>query len=287
VRIRFLGTAAGGGLPQWNCACAGCAAARRDGLRRRQDTLAVSGDGRGWYLLNCAPDVDLSVPELRPGPGLRETPLRGVVLTSAELDHTLGLATLREATSLPVYATAPVLAATPAVALLDHYTRVERHPLRCAEPVTLDGGLTLTAVALGAKRPRYAAAGPDAPDWVVALRLTDGGAAMVYAPCLAAWSPGLGDADLLILDGTFFHDDEFRRHTGVDRTARQMGHLPIAESLPLLGGRRCLYTHLNNTNPAARPGSAERDLLRRGAGVAPEGGLLELTRSNVPRAGGR
>ncbi len=277
MKVRFLGTAAGGGLPQWNCACAGCEAARRDGLRRRQDTLAVSGDGRSWYLLNCAPDVDLSAPELRPGPGLRETPLRGVVLTSAELDHTLGLATLREATGIAVHATAPVLAVAPALPLLDSYTRVDRHVLAAGAPTPLDGGLTVTAVPLGRKRPRYASAAGEAPDWVVGLRLSDSGATLVYAPCLAAWTDDLGDADLVVLDGTFFHDDELRRHTGVDRTARQMGHLPIAGSLPLLAGRRCLYTHLNNTNPAARPDSPERDLLRRhGVDVAPEGGLISL-----------
>jgi pyrroloquinoline quinone biosynthesis protein B len=110
VKVRVLGTAAGGGLPQWNCACPGCRTARQAGRALRQDTLAVTGDGRSWYLLNAAPDLRLDPPELHPGPGLRETPIRGVVLTSAELDHTIGLLTLREASALSVYATPQVLA---------------------------------------------------------------------------------------------------------------------------------------------------------------------------------
>ncbi|MFI5891751.1 pyrroloquinoline quinone biosynthesis protein PqqB [Actinoplanes sp. NPDC051513] len=281
MRIWFLGTAAGGGLPQWNCACPGCRAARDGGRSLRQDTLAVSGDGRSWYLLNAAPDLRLDAPELRPGPGLRETPVRGVVLTSAELDHTTGLLGLREATALTVFATRPVLAAVPALPLLDHYTAVTRGPLTSGVAVALEGGLTVTPFPLGAKRPRYAtgrATGAPGEDWVVGLRLSDGRSTMVYAPCLAAWSAELADANLVILDGTFFTDDELLRSTGVRRTARQMGHLPIEESLPMLApGVRYLYTHLNNTNPVARPDSAQRAALRRhGADVAPEGEILSL-----------
>ncbi|MFF5297370.1 pyrroloquinoline quinone biosynthesis protein PqqB [Paractinoplanes globisporus] len=282
MRVRFLGTAAGGGLPQWNCACAGCRAAREGGWSRRQDTVAISGDGRVWYLLNAAPDLRLDAPELHPGPGLRETPLRGVILTSAELDHTTGLLTLRETSAISVYASSTVLAATPALSLLRRYTTVNESPLIGGVPAVLDGGLTVTAFPLGDKRPRYAgesAAGIAAPsgapagEWVVGLRLTNGRTTVIYAPCLAEWSDELTRADVVILDGTFFSDDELRRHTGVDRTARQMGHLPIEESLPLLApGPRYLYTHLNNTNPVARPDSPERALLHRhGAAVAPEG----------------
>jgi pyrroloquinoline quinone biosynthesis protein B len=276
VRIRVLGTAAGGGLPQWNCACPGCRTAREAGRALRQDTLAITGDGRSWYLLNAAPDLRLDPPELRPGPGPRDSPLRGVLLTSAELDHTTGLLTLREASALSVYATAPVLAATPALRLLAAYTTVTRTPLTRGGPLTLDGGLIVTAFPLGTKRPRYAE-GAEAGDWVIGLRITDGRFSVVYAPCLGTWSDELVRADLVLLDGTFFADDELRRCTGVDRTARQMGHLPIEESLPLLArGPRYLYTHLNNTNPAADPDSPERALLRRfGADVAEDGMLLQ------------
>ncbi|WP_433383454.1 pyrroloquinoline quinone biosynthesis protein PqqB [Actinoplanes sp. CA-142083] len=288
MKIRVLGTAAGGGLPQWNCACPGCRTARADGRSLRQDTLAVSGDGHSWYLLNAAPDLHLDAPELRPGPGLRETPLRGVILTSAELDHTTGLIGLREAMSLTVLATAPVLATVPALPLLDHYTAVTRRQLTCGVPAALDGGLTVTPFPLGAKRPRYAASQAEsqsANDWVVGLRLTSGRSTFVYAPCLPAWSAELADADLVLLDGTFFTDDEMLRSTGVRRTARQMGHLPIEESLPLLApGVRYLYTHLNNTNPVTRADSAERAIVRQhGADIAPEGETLTV-KSERPTA---
>src|SRR4051794_495349 len=114
MRVRILGSAAGGGAPQWNCACAVCQDARGAGRDRTQDTVAVSGDGAAWYLINAGPDIRsqiLRTPELAPGPRLRQTPLSGVLLTTAELDHTLGLLSLREAVRLTVHATPAVSAA--------------------------------------------------------------------------------------------------------------------------------------------------------------------------------
>lgn len=289
MRIRFLGTAAGGGLPQWNCACTGCATARRTGVGRTQDCLAITGDGTAWYLVNASPDLRtqlLHAPELAPGPGLRDTPLRGVLFTSAELDHTLGLVTLREAASLSVYATAPVRAALDATLgpVLAAYTTVEWHEVVPDTPSTVDGRLTVTAVTLGAKRPRYAAGLPG-EDWVVAYRFVDSatGGVFVYAPCLARWSPAfeaaIDGADAVVLDGTFLHDDEMTRETGVPgRPASSMGHLPIEDTLRRLPpGPLYLYTHLNNTNPLARPGAPDlARLAEAGAHVAGDGQVLEI-----------
>jgi pyrroloquinoline quinone biosynthesis protein B len=252
MKVRVLGTAAGGGWPQWNCACAQCGSARERGLGRTQDCVAVSGDGRAWYLLNASPDLRaqlLAAPELAPGPGLRETPLRGVLLTTAELDHALGLLTLREAVSLAVYATAPVTAAlSPVRAMLEAYTTLDWHVLESGRPVDLEGGLIASAVPLGAKRPRYAQPVP-ADDWVVAYRILDArtGGVLVYAPCLPEVTT-LPDADLTLVDGTFLTEDEMARETGRDVTATAMGHVPIERTRPLLPGT-ALYTHLNNTNP--------------------------------------
>src|SRR5262249_4508135 len=124
-----------------------------------------SGDGSAWYLVNASPDLRtqlLTAPELVPGPGLRDTPLRGVLFTSAELDHTLGILTLREATSLDIYATAPVRAALtgpfPAGPILSQYPTVRWHEVVPGDALLLDGGLAVQAVPLSAKRPRYAAA---------------------------------------------------------------------------------------------------------------------------------
>jgi pyrroloquinoline quinone biosynthesis protein B len=285
VKVRLLGTAAGGGLPQWNCACAGCDEARRLGVNRTQDCLAVTGDGSAWYLVNASPDLRsqlIAAPELAPGPGLRDTPLRGVLCSTGELDHTLGLVTLREAESLHVYATAPVRAALegpfPVGPILSRYTTVEWHDVVPGQWLNLDGGLMVRAVTLGAKRPRYADGLPG-EDWVVAYRIVDPvtGGVLVYAPCLDAWSEEflriIEKAHMVLLDGTFLHDDEMTREAGGGRPASAMGHLPIEDTVGRLPtGTRFVYTHLNNTNPLARPGPAKLG----GAEVAAEGQVLEL-----------
>ncbi|MFJ9610082.1 pyrroloquinoline quinone biosynthesis protein PqqB [Kitasatospora sp. NPDC101176] len=306
----MLGTAAGGGLPQWNCGCTGCETARRTGATRSQDCLALSADGTAWYLVNASPDLRsqlLTTPELAPPPGTRDTPLRGVLLTSGELDHTLGLLTLRESAGLTVHATAPVRAALhdafPAGPVLARYTSVHWHTVAPGEPFELAGGLVAEPLALGGKRPRYAADLPALPadgrspqppgdrtDWVIGYRFTEaeGRATAVYAPGLAAWTPAVdravAGADVVILDGTFATDDELAAHTAGARTSRGMGHLAVADSLPHLArrpGPRYLYTHLNNTNPLAHPGSAQAHALApalaaAGAAVAEDATLLEL-----------
>lgn len=297
--LLVLGTAAGGGIPQWNCACPGCSGARAHPHRRRRHaSLAVrAGEGR-WYLVNATPDIGDQIefrPELRPGPGPRQTPVAGVVLTDAELDHTLGLARLREADRLQVTATAPVRQA-----LLDRlrlgevlapYTDLTWRELagRGAEPLDPTApGLRISGIPVSGKRPRYAADAPDDEAWVVALRLYDpaSGAVALYAPALAAWPDPLqqaaAEADCVIVDGTFWDDEEPRR-TGISsRTATGMGHLPIegpggtAERLAPLSARR-LYTHLNNTNPLVDPAAPQhKRLARLGIEVAHDGMVIEL-----------
>ncbi|WP_330355762.1 pyrroloquinoline quinone biosynthesis protein PqqB [Streptomyces chartreusis] len=296
--LLVLGTAAGGGIPQWNCACPGCSGARAHPHRRRRHaSLAVrTGEGR-WYVVNATPDIGDQIeerPELHPGPGPRQTPLAGVILTDAELDHTLGIARLREADGFQVLATDPVRQA-----LLDRqrlgevlapYTDVtwRELPGQGAEP--LDGtpsGLQVSGIPVSGKRPRYAADAPDDDAWVVALRLYDpsSGASVLYAPALAAWPDPLqqaaAEADCVIVDGTFWDDEEPRR-TGISsRTATGMGHLPIdgpggtAERLAPLSAR-CLYTHLNNTNPLVDPAAPQhKRLARLGIEVAHDGMVIE------------
>ncbi|MEU5103747.1 pyrroloquinoline quinone biosynthesis protein PqqB [Streptomyces sp. NPDC021354] len=299
--LRVLGTAAGGGLPQWNCACPGCSGARaHPGRRRRHASLAVRAAEGRWYLVNATPDLGDQIedcPDLHPGPRPRHTPLAGVVLTDAELDHTLGIARLREAADgVDVLATAPVRRA-----LLDGlhlgdvlgpYTTLRWRRLDTA-PVPLAEGsaLTVGAVPVSAKRPRYAAgmaadaAGDDA--WVVALRLADRdtGRSLLYAPALAVWSDtfqrAAAEADCVIVDGTFWDDEEPRRAGFSTRTATGMGHLPIdgpggtAKRLAELPAR-CLYTHLNNTNPLADPAAPQhQELAAMGLEVAADGMVIE------------
>lgn len=299
--LQVLGTAAGGGLPQWNCACPGCAGARAHPHRRRRHaSLALRADEGRWFLVNATPDIGDQIEdshELRPGPGPRESPVAGVILTDAELDHTLGIARLREADGFDILATRPVrdalLGRLRLGEVLAPYTRIEWRELG-PEAVPLDrsrtsGAVEVDAVPVSAKRPRYAVGtGQDEHTWVVALRLRDSatGRSLLYAPALAHWSDDFQDAveeaDCVILDGTFWDDDEPVR-TGISaRTATGMGHLPIAgpggTAQRLSGLRaRCLYTHLNNTNPLVDPDAPQHALLGEwGLEVAADRMVIEL-----------
>ncbi len=301
--LLVLGTAAGGGIPQWNCACPGCTGARAHPHRRRRHaSLAVRADDGRWYVVNATPDLADQIedrPELHPGPGPRQTPLAGVVLTDAELDHTLGIARLREADALELIATAPVrqalLQRLRLGDVLTPYTSLtwRELPPRGAEPLVhgAHSGLRISGIPVSGKRPRYAADAPDVAaddSWVVALRLYDpsSGATALYAPALAAWPDRLqqaaAEADCVIADGTFWDDEEPRR-TGISpRTATGMGHLPIdgpngtAQRLAPLAAR-CLYTHLNNTNPLVDPAAPQhKRLARLGIEVAHDGMVIEL-----------
>src|SRR5262245_22929751 len=231
MKVLLLGTAAGGGFPQWNCACALCAACRAGDpavLPRTQDCLAVSADGEGWFLVNASPDLRaqvLATPALHPGPGPRDTPLRGALLTDAELDHTLGLTMLREGGGLRVLAPPAVL-----TALRDDFPLreiVTRYGAWDWQPVGSElEGLTITALPVSRKRPKYVRSEVDGP-WVVAYRIEGATGTLVYAPCLAAWPPEfdalVADATCVILDGTFYSPDEMSgaTSTSVASTAQR------------------------------------------------------------------
>ncbi|MFF2324994.1 MULTISPECIES: pyrroloquinoline quinone biosynthesis protein PqqB [unclassified Streptomyces] len=294
-----LGSAAGGGVPQWNCACPGCSGARAHPDRRRShDSLAVLGEGSSsWFLVNAGPDVTDQMethPALLPGPGERRTPVVRVLLTDAELDHTLGLLRLREAHHLEIFATAPVRQALRERLALDTvltpYTTLSWHdlPLVGAGPPARVAGVEVSAVPLSSKRPRYAASAPEDDAWVVAVHAHDPGhgTTALYAPALAAWSDAFGEAvagaDCLLIDGTFWDDEEPQRLGISSRTATGMGHLPVhgpggtAERLAPLPAR-CLYTHLNNTNPLNDPASWHHGhLAARGLEVARDGMVIQL-----------
>ena len=173
MRARLLGTAAGGGLPQWNCGCVMCARSRRHGTGRTQDCLAVSGPAGRWYLVNASPDLRaqiLATPELAAGPGRRQTPVSGVLLTDGELDHALGRLMLREGSPLDVHGPAPVMDALrhsfPVRPILDPYGSLTWYTAAPAVPIALDEQLSATAIPLGVKRPRYVrpAVAQDSPE---------------------------------------------------------------------------------------------------------------------------
>ncbi len=294
--LSVLGSAAGGGFPQWNCGCPGCRAVR-DGSRparpRSQSCVAVSADQRTWFLLNASPDVRGQVeafPPLHPRQG-RDTPLGAVLLTDAELDHTLGLLLLREAPRLAVHATPAVLetlgSGSGVLATLERYCRVERHPVTPGEDVPLGDGLAYRAFEVPTtKRNRFGTGQGGEPEGgrVVGYRLTDTGSgrSAVYLPGMQRLTPDvraqLTGCAALLVDGTCFTDDELPRLGLAAKTSTEMGHLPIGgpdgslEQLADLDAERVIYVHLNNTNPVLLEDSPEhRAVLDRGMEVATDG----------------
>ncbi|PYP45827.1 MAG: pyrroloquinoline quinone biosynthesis protein PqqB [Gemmatimonadetes bacterium] len=282
MRVIILGSAAGGGVPQWNCRCPNCIDARHDARARMQSSVAVSADGERWILLNASPDLGMQLAahhELWPR-SLRGSPIASVVLTDGEIDHTLGLLLLREsATRLPVYAPDGVTALLgdewPLYRVLSAYAGVEPRTLDEGRPIALtDGagaalGISCSATAVTRRPPRYARAAPTAA-FDVGLRLTDDrtGGTLAYVPTVGAIDDATrrvaAGADVLLFDGTFWSDDELAA-AGVEApTARAMGHLPVGgaggslELLPRLDAKRVVLVHINNTNPLLCRSSAER-----------------------------
>ncbi|MFC5953557.1 pyrroloquinoline quinone biosynthesis protein PqqB [Streptomyces pratens] len=274
--LRVLGSAAGGGSPQWNCGCPVCAAVRsRAGLARTQSSVAVSADRRRWFLINASPDVRTQIeafPGLHPHDD-RTTPLEAVLLTDAELDHTLGLLLLREARALRLYATPAVretlCAGSGLLRTLERYCPVEWRAVIPGTDLALADGLSCRVFDVPTtKRDRFGA-GVD-HGRVVGYRLTDerSGGTLVYLPGVQSLTPALrveikGCACLLI-DGTCWRDDELVRLGLAGRTSREMGHLPIdgpdgsLAQLPSLGAGRTIFVHMNNTNPILLEDAPER-----------------------------
>lgn len=297
MRVRILGSCAGGGLPQWNCGGPLSTRARAGDPSvpaRTQPSVAVSADGARWSLLNASPDIRDQLgrfPGLYPRPGTRDVPLDTIALTSAELDHVIGLLVLREALSYRILST--------------HWVRdaMLRHDaaFRLLEPawggVSLDEPVPLDRE--GRLEARFFPVAPKVPTWLrpvakghrettVGVRVTDAstGRRLAFVPGLGALDEGtlaeLSAAELCIVDGTFFTDDELRVLRPGAPDAVAMGHVPITgpggslEKLSKLPGR-VLYFHMNNTNPILDADSRETArVLRAGVGIAEDGMELEV-----------
>jgi pyrroloquinoline quinone biosynthesis protein B len=310
MRVKVLGSAAGGGFPQWNCGCPNCSRLRVGVLKARSRTqaqVAVSPSKSTWLLLNASPDLKqqlLGDSEFAPTQGMRGTPIAAVVLTSADVDCVLGLLHLREFQPLHVYATASVRRLLTEENTL--FRTLERsHPPVCWEVLPFDHAIPIfEQVASGAEPSLFCKAvrlGRDFPDYVsdrlrrslseeeavIGLELVQDGKRLFYAPSLPGggqdWKRSTAESDLALLDGTFWTDDEFIRVLGSGKTATQMGHLPLSGSNGLLeqlrGARdvRRVLIHLNNTNPALDEESeASRALRAAGWEVAYDGMEFEL-----------
>jgi pyrroloquinoline quinone biosynthesis protein B len=304
MRIRVLGSAAGGGFPQWNCNCRNCDGVRKGSLRtqaRTQSSIAVSPGGSDWVLFNASPDLLAqyrAFPELQPARAIRDTAIRAVVLMDAQIDHTTGLLMLREGKPLEIYCTEmareDLTTGNPLFNILGHYCGVNWHqvPTAAGSSFSVAGAehLSFTAVPLSSKAPPYSPHrnNPHEGD-NIGMRVTDtrSGRTLFYAPGLGAIEPHLKpyleDADCVLVDGTFWTDDEMIRLGVSKKRAREIGHLPqsgaggMIEVLKPLKASRKVLIHINNTNPILDEDSRERaELATAGIEVAFDGMEIRL-----------
>jgi pyrroloquinoline quinone biosynthesis protein B len=310
MHIKILGSAAGGGFPQWNCDCANCSGLRAGSLRgkaRTQAQVAISPDDSSWILLNASPDLRQQVVENRefaPAGAGRSTPISAIILTSADVDCVMGLLHLREFQPLRIYATSGVRRVLTEENSL--FRTLERsHPpvqwesLPVNEVVSIfaqhaspkQTGICCRAVALDGDFPDYVSerlrASLPREEALVGLELEQKGKRMFYAPSIPGSSDGwkryAAASDLSLLDGTFWTNDELVCVIGSGKTAREMGHMPLSETGGLLeqmgnvrGGRRILI-HMNNTNPLLDEESeANRQASEGGWEIAHDGMEFEL-----------
>ncbi|MDX2309656.1 MAG: pyrroloquinoline quinone biosynthesis protein PqqB [Hyphomicrobium sp.] len=289
--IRVLGAAAGGGFPQWNCNGPNSASVRagKPGFRpRTQSSLAVSSDGRRWVLLNCSPDLREQLaanPVLWPDPRgpKRNSPIRAVVLTNADVDHIVGLINLREGQPFTIYASDRVMATINANSVFNvcNPEIVPRIPLKLDVPVTLtdhgdDLGLVIEPFAVPGKIALFledAAAGASFGSRdgdTIGLKVTDTatGKHFFYVPGCAEVDPPLAarlrGAELLFFDGTLYTDDEMLTQGLLNKTGKRMGHISISgpdgsvAAFKDMNVARKIYVHINNSNPVLDETSPER-----------------------------
>ena len=297
MKVRVLGSCAGGGLPQWNCGGPNSVRARSGDPavpQRSQPGIAVSADGQRWSLLNANPDLRaqlVAFSGLHPRPGTRDVPLDTIALTSAELDHVIGLLMLREALCYRIVSTAwvrdAILGHNAAWRLLEPAWGI----VKLDEPIRLDreGALQARLFPVPGKVPGYLRdAVANDRETCVGIRVTDTrtGHRLVYIPGLRSLGAGtlaeLEAASCHFVDGTFFTGDELRALRPGAPDAVAMGHLPIAGTegslarLAEIPGRT-LYIHMNNSNPVLDADSPEAaEVARGGVEIASDGQEFEV-----------
>ncbi|HEX4170694.1 MAG TPA: pyrroloquinoline quinone biosynthesis protein PqqB [Bryobacteraceae bacterium] len=285
MHIRVLGAAAGGGFPQWNCSCSNCRRLRQGrfkGEPRTQAQFAISTDETNWFLLNASPDLRFQIEAfslLHPHHShIRHSPIGGLILLSAEVDAALGLLLLRESQPLTVYATDAVRhiltddnsffqvlrRQTDQVTWIRVQTGVSfalaDSAIQCL-PVSTEGGFP--GFVSEERTAQF-----DSAEAVLGIVLEHGGRRVGLFPGVSRVQPDLlailRTCDLVFFDGTFWSDDELIRLQGSGKTARQMGHQPVRETLPALAGikARKVFIHINNTNPILDEGSEEYQRVR-------------------------
>ena len=300
MRIRVLGSSAGGGFPQWNCNCPNCDGVRRGTLKARartQSSIAVSANGSDWLLVNASPDILTQIrdnPELQPARAVRDSGIAAVLLMDAQIDHVTGLLMLRERqTPLPLLATPEVLSdlsdGFPITRILSHFCGVDRHELPIdgrTLPVPGVAGVQLQCVSLSSKPPPYSPfRGNPRPGDNIGLVITNplSDQRVFYAPGLGQVTPALlelmAGCSVVMVDGTFWTNDEMQRMGLHSKSATDLGHLPqsgpggMVEQLDRLPAHvRKILIHINNTNPMLVEDSDERaELTAHGIDVAHDG----------------
>lgn len=285
MRIVVLGSAAGGGFPQWNVNNAACRRARAGdpaARPRTQCSIAVSGDDASWVVVNASPDLRQQIeanPVLHPRAGLRHSPVAGVVLTGGEVDAVAGLLHLRERQAFTLFATGRVHAALRVNPIFDVLSadRVTRRTVPLDRPFALPDGLTAMLFAVPGKVPLYLESGEDLsgePEDTAGLRLSDAAGNVCFfisgcAHVLPALAARLHAAPMVFFDGTLWTDDEMIREGSGDKTGSRMGHMSVADSNGTiaafrdLGVRRKVLIHINNSNPLLLDDSPERAIAER------------------------
>lgn len=290
MKITVLGAAAGGGYPQWNCNHPNSRRARRNDPAappRTQSSIAVSADGHDWCLFNASPDLRQQINDnavLHPRDGLRHSPIQGVVLTNADVDHVAGLLNLRESQPLRLYATQRVLDVLRANSIFNVLNPdfVRREPMKLDEPVNLlkpDGdplGVRITPFAVPGKVALWLEDEGKGENFgsveedTIALHVEDeaGGRSFYYMPACAQVTEALASrirgADLVFFDGTLWVDDEMIRDGVGVKTGRRMGHISVSgedgslAALADLDIKRKIFIHINTTNPILFANSEER-----------------------------
>jgi pyrroloquinoline quinone biosynthesis protein B len=304
MHIKILGSAAGGGFPQWNCNCRNCRSLRDGTLNskaRTQTQVAICQDNRAWFLLNASPDLRLQIeatPVLHPRKAARDSPIAGVLLTSGDIDQIAGLLSLRELQPFRIYCTPSIrrileednsmFAMLNRVANQVSWTEIGSEgnfPL--LNVAGNDSGISCTTVSLGKRYPAYVSRERTAsfkPEEALlgAILTSSSGKRLAYVPAVPAVDDALlrhlEEADLLLFDGTFWSDDELVRVQGSGSTAREMGHIPVSGadgSLRKLAGvrrPRKVFVHVNNTNPMLdESGSAYAEVRTAGWELAEDG----------------
>ncbi|MEA2942952.1 MAG: pyrroloquinoline quinone biosynthesis protein [Bradyrhizobium sp.] len=307
LRIVVLGAAAGGGVPQWNCGCPVCQAARTEqpDLQSTQASIAISADGEHWFLINASPDLRqqlVATPQLHPkGLRLRHTPIAGVILTNSEVDAIAGLLAMREGSPFTIYAHPRVLAILKANSIFNvlSETNVRRQPIaieQAFEPALPDGspsGIEIVPFAVPGKGAWYLEgkahpAGNDGAGDTLGLRVGDkaSGRHLYFLAACAQVTPELKQrltgASLVFFDGTVWRDDELMAAGLGAKTGQAMGHISMSgdngaiAALADLGIDRKIFLHINNSNPALLRDSAERKTAERAGWEIPADGT-EIT----------